>query len=179
MFRLVLASFVLLFATVASAADNGVYIGAGITQTNVEIDEVDLDENDNGFKALVGFRPLDWLAVEANYVDFGQVSVGDPAIVEAEFEAKGIDAFVIGMLDFTVIDLFAKVGLVSWDADTTVRSGGDIVDEFSDDGTDLAYGVGIQARFGSLGARLEAERFDIEDTDAFDVYSLSLFWTFL
>ena len=178
MFRLVLALSVLLFATVAPAADNGVYIGAGITQTNVEIDEIDLDENDNGFKALVGFRPLDWLAIEANYVDFGQVSIGDPAIAEVEFEAKGIDAFVLGLVDFTVIDLFAKVGVVSWDADLTLRGLGEN-DEASEDGTDLAYGLGIQARFGSLGARLEAERFDIEDTDAFDVYSLSVFWTFL
>jgi hypothetical protein len=179
MFRLFIASFVLLFATVAPAADNGVYIGAGITQTNVEIDEIDLDEDDNGFKALVGFRPLDWLAVEANYVDFGQVSIGDPAIAEFEFEAKGIDAFVVGLLDFTVVDLFAKVGVVSWDADLTLRDTGGVIDEASEDGTDLAYGVGVQARFGSLGARLEAERFDIEDTDAFDVYSLSVFWTFL
>lgn len=174
MFRLFLASFVLLFATVAPAADNGVYIGAGITQTNVEIDEIALDEDDNGFKALVGFRPLDWLAIEANYVDFGEVTTDVPGF-EVGFEAKGIDAFVLGLVDFTVIDLFAKVGIVSWDADLSV----DGVDAGSEDGTDLAYGLGIQARFGSLGARLEAERFDIEDTDAFDVYSLSLFWTFL
>jgi len=174
MFRLFIASFVLLFATVAPAADNGIYIGAGLTQTDVEIEGLSVDDDDNGFKAIVGFRPLDWLAVEANYVDFGEATT-DVGGTEVGFEAKGIDAFVVGIFDFTVIDLFAKVGLVSWDADVSVNG----VEVGSDDGTDLAYGAGIQARFGSIGVRAEYERFDIEDTDTFDVISASVFWTFL
>ncbi len=55
----------------AAAADHG-YIGAGITQTNFDIDleadgeEVSGDADDNGYKLIVGYRPLDWFAVEAS-----------------------------------------------------------------------------------------------------------------
>ena len=59
----------------AAAADNGFYIGAGITQTDFDIDRrrgsaMTLD--DNSFKVIAGFRPLDWLAVEANYIGPGR-----------------------------------------------------------------------------------------------------------
>src|SRR6188472_2660971 len=51
----------------ASAADNGFYLGAGITQTEFDIDDVGSDSlDDNSFKLIAGFRPLDWLAIEAN-----------------------------------------------------------------------------------------------------------------
>jgi hypothetical protein len=48
-----------------------------------------------------------------------------------------------------------------------------------DDGTDLAYGVGVGLGFGSLGARLEYERFEIDDADTVDMISLGVTWTFL
>jgi hypothetical protein len=51
----------------AAAADNGFYLGAGITDTKFDIDDVgDGSLDDNSFKLIAGFRPLDWLAVEAN-----------------------------------------------------------------------------------------------------------------
>ena len=64
----------------AAAADNGFYLGAGLTQTNFDIsfdfegESVSGDEDDNGFKVIAGFRPLDWFAVEANYLDLGGIS---------------------------------------------------------------------------------------------------------
>src|SRR5687768_14692627 len=58
----------------AQAADNGFYLGAGISQANTELSIEDFgsdDVDDNGFKLIAGFRPLDFLAVEANYMDLG------------------------------------------------------------------------------------------------------------
>ena len=58
----------------AAAADNGFYIGAGITQTEFDIDDIGEGElDDNSYKIIAGFRPLNWLAVEANYIDLGSM----------------------------------------------------------------------------------------------------------
>ncbi len=68
----------------AAAADNGIYLGAGITQTEFDIDNLGADSlDDNSFKLIVGFRPLDWLAVEANYIDLGGES-SDGVSVDAK-----------------------------------------------------------------------------------------------
>ena len=51
----------------AHAADNGVYIGAGVGQATVQIDDIggigslDFDGDDLGYKVIAGVRPLDWL----------------------------------------------------------------------------------------------------------------------
>jgi hypothetical protein len=165
----------------ALAADNGFYIGAAVGQGGVKADEVDLgaladdfDGDDTGFKVIAGFRPIEWFAVELNYVDLGTAedTVGG---VNVNVDTTGIDAFGVVFLPIPVVDLFAKVGVINWDQDASVSGLGSA----SDDGTDLAYGVGVGVGFGSFGARLEYERFEIEDADTVDMISLGLTWTFL
>jgi hypothetical protein len=60
-----------LTAPAAMAADNGIYIGAAAAASGVEDDELDFDGDATGYKLIAGWRFLDWLAVEGNYVDFG------------------------------------------------------------------------------------------------------------
>jgi len=175
--RVLLATALLVMAGSALAADNGLYLGASVGEANVQIDEnlgFDLDSNDTGYKAIVGFRPLDFLGFEANYVDFGNPQ-DTVAGVNVETDATGIDAFVVGFLPLPFVDLFAKAGFVSWDSSISANG----VKVGDDSGEDLAYGIGVGAHFGSLGVRAEYERFEIENVD--DVYMLSLgvTWTFL
>ena len=73
-----------------------------------------------------------------------------------------------------MVDLFAKAGATAWQVDA--RSNGISVD---DDDLDFAWGVGIQARIWSLGARLEYEQFPIVDDEKLDTISLSFTYTFL
>ena len=73
------------------------------------------------------------------------------------------------------VDLLARVGAIDWDA--SISSPG--LGSFSDDGTDLTYGVGAQFRVWSLSLRAEYERFDISDADDVDMISLGVTWTFL
>jgi hypothetical protein len=65
MTRPLLFAALALLAAPAMAADNGIYLGAGIGLSNVTVDEVDslpaVDEDDTGFKVIAGIRPLDWL----------------------------------------------------------------------------------------------------------------------
>lgn len=172
MMRALAGTALLLIAGAATAADNGIYIGGSIGQANVEVEDdiADFDSDDTGFKVIAGIRPLDFLGFELNYVDLGAPEEGG-----VEVDATGIDAFAVGFLPLPLVDLFAKVGVVSWDSSVSVE-GVEVVD---DSGEDLAYGVGAQVRFGSIAVRAEYEIFDIDDTDDVNMLSLGLTWTFL
>jgi OOP family OmpA-OmpF porin len=157
----------------AVAADNGIYLGASVGQSGLQIDDFDYDASATGYKIIAGWRFLDWLAVEGNYVDFGS---GDDRVegTKIETEADGISLSAVGFLPVGPVDLFARVGAVDWSADISspgIGSGGD-------DGTDLTYGVGAQFRVWSLSIRAEYEMFDVSDADL-DMISLGVTWTFL
>ena len=170
----------------ASAADNGFYLGAGITRTSFDTssdfvqdapDDFSIDDDDNGYKIIAGIRPLDWLAIEANYVDFGSVASGDD-VLGGEFELTGIDAFAVGFLPLPFVDIYGKLGAIRWDADARVNVGGSSFSD-SESGTDIAWGAGVQARLGSLAGRLEYERFEVDDTEEIAMITLGLTYTFL
>lgn len=159
-------------APLAQAADNGIYLGAGYAQSEYGLDDpgdVDFDDEDGGYKLIAGWRPLDNFGVEVNYIDHGDATLGDTRI-----GAETLSGFAVGYIDFPLIDLFAKAGATSWQVDA--RSNGISVDE---DDLDFAWGVGVQARFWSLGARLEYEQFPIVNDEKLDTISLSFTYTFL
>lgn len=160
----------------AAAADNGFYIGAGITQTEFDIDGFDSSElDDNSFKVIVGFRPLNWLAVEANYIDLGSASFEDFNAGEVTIDTTAFTVSALAIAEVGVIDLYARVGMANWrvDLDTDFGDG-------SDDGWDPTYGVGIGAHFGSIGLRAEYEMFSPDDFDTdISIISLSFTYTFL
>ena len=167
----VLGTFSLLaFGTQASAADNGFYLGAGVTQTKFDADDLndDFKLDDNSFKLIAGFRPLDWLAVEANYIDLGSESGGGASI-----DSNAITASVLLLKEFQVIDLYARAGLAHWNVDTNLS-------DLDDSGSEFTYGVGVGAHFGSIGVRAEYERFKLGDFDTdVNTLSLSVTYTFL
>lgn len=158
------------------AADNGIYLGGSVGQANLEVDNLaglsaaDFDGDDTAFKVIAGFRPLDWFAVEASYVDFGNP---DATVLGERFEAQadGISAFAVGFFAIGPVDIFGKLGGINWDSNF---SGG-----LKSDGTDFAYGVGAQFRFLSLSARVEYEGFDLSDVDDLNMISIGLTYTFL
>ena len=173
------AAALLAFASVpGQAADNGIYLGASIGQSGVQADNVgfdgsDFDSSSTGFKAIGGWRFIDWFAVELNYVDLG---TGDDRVDGEKFEidASGVSLSAVGFLPVGPVDLFARVGAINWDADLTSDLG-----RISDDGTDFTWGVGAQFRVWSLSLRAEYEQFDITDADTVDMVSLGVTWTFL
>ena len=156
----------------ALAADNGIYLGVGVGASGLEYDDLDFDGDATGYKVIVGWRFLDWLAVEGNYVDFGSP---DDTVLGERFKADA-DALSVSALVFLPlgpVDLFGRVGAVNWDGEVSSVSLGD----FKDDGTDVSYGVGAQFRLGSLALRAEYEMFDLGDSDV-DLISLGVTWTF-
>jgi opacity protein-like surface antigen len=192
MVRIAAALALCSLTSLSQAADNGFYLGAGITQSEYgltnPINATPFDDEDNGYKLIVGWRPLDSFGVEASYADHGDAVlpsgivcialISAPCPSTTNLSAKTVSAFAVGYLDLPLLDLFAKAGVTSWQVDgRSIPS----LPSFSIDDNDVefAWGAGVQARFGSLGARLEYERFDIIADEKLGMVSLSLTWTFL
>lgn len=171
-----------LMATPALAVDNGIYIGASVGQAGVDLEDdiegiaIDYDADSTGFKAIVGWRFLDWLAVEGNWVDLGS---GDDEVQGEKFEigVSGPSLSVVGFWPIGPVDLFGRVGAVNWEAELEDVTSGE---DFTEDGTDLTYGVGAQFRVWGLSIRAEYERFeaDLAKETTVDMVSLGLTWTF-
>jgi len=169
-----LAAVLLSAAQSAHAVDKGLYLGASIGESDVSITGSSVNVpafsgNDFAYKGIIGVRFLDWLAVEGNYVDLGK-----PDNAQLKADSNGVSAFVVGYKDVGPVDFFAKAGAINWKSKIT--SNGVRVD--SHDGTDLAYGVGVQVGVPLLfKIRAEYERYEV-DRGA-NLLSVGLIWTFL
>jgi hypothetical protein len=160
---------VLLSGLCISRADaaGGLYLGAGLGQSTIQDNSVSLDASDTAYKAFVGYRfniiPIIDLAVEGGYTDFGK-----PTQSNVSFKLHGYDA--AGLLIFPIgpIDLYGKVGMLSW----TASGGG------TSSGTDPFYGVGAGFNIWKIGIRAEYERYQIQNTDKVQMYSLSALFMF-
>jgi opacity protein-like surface antigen len=173
-----------LFGTAAQAADSGIYLGAGATQAKLNnvgkdfntgnLNDFKLDNT--SWKLIGGFRPIDNFAVELNYMDLGSEK---RTIGGTDFNADGkaYAAYALGLIPIGPIDLFAKGGLVRWESKASAA--GPLGFRFDEKGTKFGYGAGVQARLGSLAARLEYEQFDVDHTDGVELLTLGLTWTFL
>jgi hypothetical protein len=171
--KAILATALLLASTASMAADNGIYLGASLGDANVDIDQglAQVDESDTGFKIIAGIRPLDWFGIEASYVNFGEPEQNGLSV-----ETDGITGFGVFFLPVGPVDVFAKGGVISFDTNLKAKGFGNI---YRDDGTDFAYGVGVQFRLLSLGVRAEYEKFDIDNVKDANMLSIGVTYTFL
>lgn len=170
----------IVFAPAESEA--GGYIGGSIGQSYIELDAgtpavpANFDEEDFGWKLMAGYNfdfAVITLGVEADYVDFGAPS-GDVLGSQLEVDANGFAGFGTAGFDLGPVGVFAKLGVISWDASFSV----DGFDAGSDDGTDPAYGVGVKFGLASVEIRGEYEIYDIEDSDDVAMLSVGLVWRF-
>jgi Outer membrane protein beta-barrel domain len=194
--RLVAAATLLALSGTWTAAnaenDSGFYLGGGVGQFNVKVDDVDdtddaierLDDDDTSWKAFVGYRFNPYLSLEAAYIDFGGPSdriEGSGSSGDYKVEASGFAPYVIGTLPLGPVELFAKVGYYFYDADLTVDLddlGGDVFRSSSSE-EDLLYGAGVgMTFFEHLHGRLEYEKIDSDVVDDADAIWLSGAWRF-
>jgi opacity protein-like surface antigen len=177
--------------TVARADNTGIYAGASVGQAKTDFSNDALDDlfdgKDTGFKLVLGYRVLDWVGFEAEYVDLGEITLknnqpGITGVNRFRLEEAAFGAF--GVLYWSPapapVDLFAKGGFVASQAHVRTNSFFGSFDD-TDNSTDLAWGVGAQVRFSKLAVRLEYERFDIDVGTGFkspEMISLGASWTF-
>jgi hypothetical protein len=162
----------------ALAADNGFYVGLASSDVSSDYAISSLSssgaDDDRGLKAIVGFRPLDSFAIEANYVDLGETSVPisfPPSTLSIDSQAISVSA--VGLIALPLVDLYGRVGMASWESKASLLGVSD-----KESGTDPTYGAGAQFRVGSFALRFEYERFEL-DHDSSDLVSIGFTYTFL
>lgn len=187
----------MLTSTGVVAQDNGIYIGASASAVSTNYDwranllSAASDDDVSGFKLIAGARPLDRLAIEANYVDLGTAHaplrvacatvVGFPCPSEASLEGSAVSVSALGFVTFPLLDFYGRIGVARWKADGDVRFTTDGVGSTTRTtrkGTDPTVGVGLQFRVGSVALRAEYEYFGILDKSA-DTLSVGFTYTFL
>ena len=183
---LCLAAILAVAAIPASAADNGFYLGASIGGSSVDVTDfdeelgfLDFSGGDFAYKLFAGYRLMSFFGVEAGYVDLGSPNdrVGDLNDINVKIGVKGWDAVAVGFLPIGPVDVFAKFGLISWDADIRAAFN-DLVEHDSDSGTDVTWGAGTALRLGSFGFRAEVERFNLGNADKVYMFSVGGTFTF-
>lgn len=154
-------------------AEDGFSVGASIGYANIEDNDLGFafDAQDTGYKLFAKYTFAQHLGIEGSYVDFGEPS-DEFAGLTGTIDAEAYTLFGVGALPLgDSVELFGKAGVVSWDADSVVN--GLLVG--TDDGTDLALGVGANWNAeGTVGIRAEFEWFDIPDADNVWMASLGL-----
>ena len=169
---LVMAALALL--PIPALADSGFYIGAaagGATQ-DIELGAApEIEEDDTAFKVFGGYKfdmSVVDLSVELGYVDFGEAEI-DTAAGEFAFDPTGITLWGVAGLELGPVDLFAKLGAIAWDVETTTVAG-----TTSDDGTDFGLGLGAGFDIGKVQIRGEYELYDASDENVSMLSMLSL-----
>jgi hypothetical protein len=145
-------------AGTASAEDeHGLYLGAGLGDYSAEIDDlgdIDFDAGDNASKILAGWRFNRFVAVQAEYTDFGDsTQTAGPLAFTAN--TKGLTPSVVGTLPVGPIELFGKAGVIFYDFEVDTPGNGRLIDT---SGEDLVLGVGIGATLFNGGCFVKFHR---------------------
>jgi len=177
MAKLILVLFIafMLLGTLP-ALGQGIYIGAGIGNTylDLELDEVGdeaqtISENSTAYKFFGGYRGESIIGIEGGYRNFGNI---ETTVLDYGVESKttGWDVAAMARLEIAIVDIFAKAGALFWKSESSVP---DIDYTAEESGTAFMWGLGAGVHLGSLGVRLEYEKFQVEDMDNLAMLSLS------
>lgn len=186
----------LAFATPSvNAEELGPYIGAGFVQTQFEHDWsfgpnttiTHVDDDDQGYRIIGGWRMLRWLAVEASYADLGgaigrtqvvcAAAVGFPCPSRLSADVKTSQLSALALWPLGQFDLFAKAGVNRWDATARIADDTTTIARIRDHDHDPVYGIGAQYLYEHLVLRLEFEHLEIGASEA-DAFSLAAIYRF-
>jgi OOP family OmpA-OmpF porin len=183
-----LVTLALLTGPIAMADDLGWYVGGSVGQSKAKIDDPRItssllssgfttnsmadDNRDTGYKVFAGYLFNKYFAVEGGYFNlgsFGFTSTTTPAgTLHGNIKLEGANVDLVGILPITEkFSAFGRVGAIYADAKDSF-SGTGLVTVLNPNPSkgDANYkaGVGLQYAFNeSLGMRLEAERYRIND----------------
>lgn len=176
-------------ALAASQASAQAYLGGSIGQSDIDeqittglITGGSVDGKDSAFKFFGGYMFNRHFGLEAAYVDLGELSysgnfLGTP-VTGGTVELSGVSVSALGAVPIGErFSIFGKIGLFMWDAEARDTTGG-LPFSASDEGTDLAFGVGLGYHFTPhLGVRAEWEMLTTDDADS-SLLSVGLLWRF-
>jgi hypothetical protein len=127
-------------------------------------------------------RPLDLLAVEADYIDFGSSNVAD-TYQTTHGASSAWAGYAVGFIPLPpVVDFYVKLGAARWKLKTEfiapIGPGLGLVNVTNSySATNLALGIGVQSHVKSFGVRLEYGGVEVYSKEA-NIASLSALLNF-
>ncbi len=162
---------------------DGLYIGVGVGDFSSAVDEInslddvgiDFSDSDNAMKVFAGWRFNRFLAIQGDFVDFGDASGFVSTSARGTNDVQGIAPSIVGTLPLGPVELFARAGMMFYEIDLSL-TGGRVVDESGEDWL-WSAGIGIDVA-ERLNLRLEYEEIDIQELDEADALWLNVAWKF-
>lgn len=169
----------------SQAAAQG-FLGASIGQSDIDpsitrglIDSGTVDGKDTGWKVFGGAMVSPYFGLEFAYVDLGKMAYdgtfrGIP-VTDGRLEVTGLNFAFLGSYPVTrQLSVFGKLGLFLSEAKFGDTIGG-LPSSGSEEMTDISFGLGAGFDFTrNFGLRAEWERFNLEDGDSADLFSVGL-----
>lgn len=179
-----------------------------LPQIQGDVDAIDPDfgSSDVSFQVVAGYRFNRWIGVELGYVDLGEAEqfYALPELCEvprgcqsrewaATVEPWAWQGWLVGFYPVSErVELYAKAGALFWDADykgiepnaAIVPNNPELparneVVKFDDDGTDVAFALGLDLKTPSaISLRTEFAWYDLDDTDAAWTLSATAIYNF-
>ncbi|HEX6295704.1 MAG TPA: outer membrane beta-barrel protein [Burkholderiales bacterium] len=159
------------------------YVGFSAGQADVEESMVipglidpggRVDGKDGAFKLFGGYQFNPNFALEAAFVDLGDVSysgsftgnLGAVPVSGGRIQNSGINLSAVGVVPLGQrFVFFGKVGMFLWYSEASDVTGG-FAFYSEEDGADLSVGLGASVALGQrVSLRAEWERFDMSNTD--------------
>jgi hypothetical protein len=149
----------------------GLYAGGSIGPSSERFrpEAYSLRAQNTGYQAALGIRPINLFAAELDYVNFGRAYGG---VNYADTDGVGVSA--LGFLPIPLVDIYGRLGVTDLRSDVSSP-----YQSFHRSGADLSYGVGAGMHWGSLGARVEYQRFDLSIASTMSLTLIGVTWTFL
>ncbi len=144
-----------------------------------------VDGKDGAFKLFGGYQFNPNFALEAAFVDLGDVSysgffTGTPGgpVSGGRIQNSGLNLSAVGVVPLGQrLALFGKVGMFLWYSEATDVTGG-FAFYSEEDGADLSLGLGASVAIGQkVSLRAEWERFDLSNVDV-DLVTLGFAFRF-
>ena len=205
--RTLLAALATVASSSAMAADTGWYGGINVGQSRATIDDERItrslltggftgvsiinDEKDTGYKLYGGYKFNKNFALEGGYFDLGKfgfvATTVPPGTLTGSIKLRGFNLDAVGILPITEkFSAFGRVGVNYAQARDSFAGTGAVNvlnPNPSKRDTNYKYGLGVQYNFTeSLGMRVEAERYRIDDAVGnkgdVDLFSLGLLYQF-
>jgi opacity protein-like surface antigen len=173
----------------AAYADNekGFYAGAGVGRFNAGIDDISgvspafqsWEEDDTAYKAFVGWRFSEIIALEAAYINLGEPSGEVTPGINVDASVDGFAPYVVATIPLGLFEVYGRLGYFFYDGNIGVESGVGGRVEVDEESEDFVYGAGVGLDLlDHINIRLEYERFDLQGIDDADALWLTGAWRF-
>ena len=172
--RIPVVSLILVSASLASistaAAEPYVGFGIGTASYIADLSSLgggDLDDDGTGTKLYIGYSFNKYFAAEFSAYNFAEASVAAVEVSPGTFASasvsmKGFGAYAVGMYPVSKkVNLMAKLGVLSWDADLQVNN-----TSGENDGSNAAYALAASYAFTKeLSVAAEWESFNSDNPE--------------